>query len=281
MDEPLDAFLDLHEGPVVGHRGHPAGDLLAYGIAIFKTLPGIGGELLEAQGYLLGDGIELQHLDPDFLAGQDLVLGILELAPGHVGDVQQAVYATDIHESAIAHDVLDPAGYHVTLCQRREQVLLVLLPLLFKNLPVADHHIVLLPVELDDGYVDLLADHVLEIGFAHGTDRGLGTRQECRKTDVHDEPALDPFRDLAPEIGVFLRCLDDVVPDLEFLRLFLAEPDDTLGGVHALDQDLDLLAYRTGNGTVFADELTDGGLPVYLSSDVDHDVVGSDLDDRA
>ncbi len=43
-------------------------------------------------------------------------------APGHVGDVQEAVDATEVHERAVVGDVLDHAVDDGAFCQRFQQL---------------------------------------------------------------------------------------------------------------------------------------------------------------
>ena len=54
VDEPLDTLLQLHEGAVVGEAHHPALDPCRHRILDRGCRPGIGLQLLHAQGNTLG-----------------------------------------------------------------------------------------------------------------------------------------------------------------------------------------------------------------------------------
>ena len=67
MDEPLDARLELDEGPVVGETHHLAADPHAHAIALFYRGPWIGMKLLVAQGDPFCLAVELEHHYVDFV----------------------------------------------------------------------------------------------------------------------------------------------------------------------------------------------------------------------
>ena len=53
--------------------------------------------------------VELEDADVDLVADLDDFRRMLDALPRHVGDVQQAVDATEIHERAVVGEVLDGA----------------------------------------------------------------------------------------------------------------------------------------------------------------------------
>lgn len=78
-------------------------------------------------------------------------------APGHVGDVQQAVDAAQVHERAVIGDVLDHALDHGTFVQGLEQLLALFAHAGFQHLAARQHDVVALAVELDDLELEGLA----------------------------------------------------------------------------------------------------------------------------
>ena len=101
MHQSLDALLQFDKGAVIGHAEHPATYPGADGIALDRIQPRIGGELLEAERYALLFAVELEHLDLDLVADVHQVAGMGEAAPGHIGDVQQAVDSAQIDERTV------------------------------------------------------------------------------------------------------------------------------------------------------------------------------------
>jgi hypothetical protein len=72
-------------------------------------IPRIFLQLLHAQADAVGFLVDLDDLDLDGLADRQDLGGVVDPAPGHVGDVQQAVDTAQIDEGAVFGDVLDHA----------------------------------------------------------------------------------------------------------------------------------------------------------------------------
>ena len=109
VDQTLDAGLELHEGAVVGEAHDLALDALADDVDLFGVVPGVFLGLLQAQADALGLGVVLEHLDGDLVADLEHLARVVDAAPGHVRDVQQAVDAAEIDEGAVLGEVLDGA----------------------------------------------------------------------------------------------------------------------------------------------------------------------------
>ena len=72
-------------------------------------LPRGGLLLLEAQGDFFFFLVHVEDDHFDFLVKLDHVAGVVDAAPGHVGDVEQAIDAAQVDERAEVGDVLDGA----------------------------------------------------------------------------------------------------------------------------------------------------------------------------
>src|SRR5687768_1644130 len=109
VDQSFDAAFQLDEGAVVHDAYdfalHPA----ANAVFLRHGLPGVGGELLHAEGNTFLFGIELEHHYLDGLAHLNDFRRMADSAPGHIADMQDAVDAAEIDESAVTGDVLDDA----------------------------------------------------------------------------------------------------------------------------------------------------------------------------
>src|SRR6478735_2079559 len=110
VHQAFDAGLEFHERAVVGDVGDLAEHAGAVGVAARNAHPRVVAHLLETQRDTVLLGVELEDLGGDFLAGGDDFRRVADTAPGHVGDVQQAVDAAEVHERTVLGDVLDDAA---------------------------------------------------------------------------------------------------------------------------------------------------------------------------
>src|ERR1035437_3117414 len=108
MNKSFDAGFDSDQSPEVGQAGDRAGDALVDGESY--GLPRFGLKLLEAEGDFLGCGIDFEDFELEFLAYGEDVFGLGDAHVGDVGDMQQAVEAADVDESAVGHEGADGAG---------------------------------------------------------------------------------------------------------------------------------------------------------------------------
>ena len=139
-------------------------------------VPGILHGLLEAQRHPLGLCVVLEDLDLDLVADVEDLARVVDSAPAHVGDVQQAVDATEIDEGAVLGDVLDrPLDGHA-LPERLEGLGLELVPLLLEQHSAAQNDVAPLLVELDDLELEGLPDEAVQV--SDGPEIHLGARQE-------------------------------------------------------------------------------------------------------
>src|SRR5262249_43199805 len=109
VDQPLDARLELDEGAVVGDVGDPALDTGADRELLLDALPRVGQQLLHAERDAVGLVVDLDDLDLHLLANVEHLRGVIDPAPGDVGDVQEAVAAAEVDERAVIGDVLHHA----------------------------------------------------------------------------------------------------------------------------------------------------------------------------
>ena len=127
VDQALDALLELDEGAVAHH----VDDLALVrgcrpGTSSSTFSHGLARLLLEAQGDLLAFLVDVEDHDLDLLVDLDHLAGVVDAAPAHVGDVQQAVDAAEVDERAEVGDVLDDALADLARLDLGEQLLLLL-----------------------------------------------------------------------------------------------------------------------------------------------------------
>ncbi len=203
MYQAFNALFQLSEAAVVGEVGNTSGDASAFWVTGFDSDPWIFTQLLEAQGNTIALAIVLQNLDIDLVANVDDFRRMLDTLPGHVGDVQQAIDATQIDECAVIGEVLDDALDLLAFLQRFQQSFTLGGVLGFQDTATGNDNVVALLVQLDDLEFQLFAFQVR--GIAHWTDVNQGTWQE--RTDavnVDSEAAFNLTVDNA--LDHFLSC---------------------------------------------------------------------------
>ena len=109
MDEAFDAFFQFHERAVRHKVRDLAFDLLADREPFFDLVPRILLRLLQAERDALFLLVDIEHDHFELLADFEQLARMAEAAPGHVGDVEQAIHAIEIDERAEIGEVLDRA----------------------------------------------------------------------------------------------------------------------------------------------------------------------------
>ena len=121
------AGSDFKECAIIGHDNNFAIDLVANLKLCVESIPGMGLELLEAEGDALLLVIEVENDDIEFLVEFDNFAGMVHATPGKVGDVYKTVDTAKVDEYAIGGDVLDSSFEHLTLFELGNDLALLLL----------------------------------------------------------------------------------------------------------------------------------------------------------
>src|SRR5216684_1580604 len=124
VDQPLDAFFQLDECAVVGDAHHLAGEARSDRITLGGTRPRVGHDLLHPERDAFARRVVFEHDHLDLVTDLDRFGGMLEAAPRHVGDMQQAVDSAKVDEGAVVSDVLDGAFEDHALFEHLERLLL-------------------------------------------------------------------------------------------------------------------------------------------------------------
>src|SRR5262249_54952406 len=267
VDEPLHPVLDLDEGAVVGQADDLSADARLHGILGGRGLPRIVLQLLEAERDPLALAVELQDDHVDLVADLELLGGMADPAPRHVGDVEQSVDAAEVDERSVLGEVLHRAAQDLALLEILEGLLLLLRVLLLENRLAREDDVAAPLVDLDDAHPELLPAERVEIPDGPDVDEGAG--KECRDADVHLEAALDAIDDVAEARLARLEGALDLVPDLHLLGLLLGEHDVAVGVLRALEEDLDPVPHLHGELAVVSLHLVDVDDALGLESDVD------------
>ena len=189
VHEALDARQDLDEGAERDHLRHAALDDVALAVALDHLLPRIGLRLLEPERDALAVAVDVEHLDLDVLADLEHLGRVVDVAPGELGDVDQAVHAVEVDEGAEVDDVRDLAVDDVARVEPVEDRLAHLLALVLEHGAAREHDVVARAVELDHLAAELLAQELVQVLDAADVDERRG--QEAAHAEVEDQAALD------------------------------------------------------------------------------------------
>src|SRR5512133_2819804 len=108
---------------------------------------------------------------------------MIDLAPGHIGDVQKPVNPADIDKCAVIGEILDRTFKDLPFFQSGECLLANLAALVFENGTTGKYDIAALAVQLQNPERAGLSDITVEI--AAGTKVNLRGREECRQSDIN------------------------------------------------------------------------------------------------
>ena len=114
VHEPFDAGQDLDERAERDDLRHAALDDVLLVVVLEHLLPRVGLRLLETERDALAVAVDVEHLDLHVLADLEHLGRMVDVAPGELGDVDQAVHAVEVDERAEVDDVGD-------LCRRRRR----------------------------------------------------------------------------------------------------------------------------------------------------------------
>ena len=90
VDQTFDPVFQLGEGTEVDHTRNRTRNDVVDGVAFIDGVPRIGQGLFEAEGDALPLRVDLEHHDLNLVALGEDVPGMIDAAPGHFGDMQQA-----------------------------------------------------------------------------------------------------------------------------------------------------------------------------------------------
>ena len=203
VDQAFDAGLQLHEGAVVGDVGDRAFDAGADRILGLDRLPRVGLQLLHAERDALRLGIDADDLHLHRVADVEDLGGVIDAAPRHVGDVQEAVDAAEVDERAVVGDVLDEAVDDLALVEARDDVGALLGARLLEHGAARDDDVAAAAIHLEDLERLLLVHQRADV--AHRADVDLDARKERHgAVEIDGEAALDLVEDDAGDLLALL-----------------------------------------------------------------------------
>src|SRR2546427_5007596 len=267
MDQPLDPRLELDERPVVRDRHHLALHARAHRVFGGDVLPGVWLQLLQAEADALTLPVDVEDLDLDFLPDVHHLGRVRHAAVAHVGDVEQAVHASQVDEGAEVGDVLDDALPRLADLQLLHQHVALGLALGFEQHAAAHHDVAAPLVRLVDLEFEALPQQLVDIGHAPQGDLTAG-EERVHPHQVHHHAAFDLLDERARDGLVLLVGFADPFPDPHEVGLLLREDDCAFLILEVLEEYLDLVPFLERARVL---ELVDRHGAFRLESDVEND----------
>src|SRR5699024_3218431 len=204
-------------------------------------IPRIGLQLLHAEADTLGLLVDLDDLHLQVLADRDDFGRVIDAPPRHVGDMQQAVDAAEVHERAVIGDVLHDAIDNIAFLQPGDDLGALLGAALFQDRAARDDDIAAAAVHLED--LEGLRHAHQRADIADWPDVDLAAGQERNGApEIDREAALDAAEDRALDAVVVVVCLFEPVPGFLAARLVAADHRLAAGVLDAFEEYLDLVA---------------------------------------
>src|SRR5690606_38789078 len=282
VHQALDAVLDADERTERHELGDLAGHNLADGVRAGEGLPRVLLRRLEREGDALAVHVDVEDLDRDLLADLDDLVRVVDVLPGQLGDVHEAVHTAQVHERAEVDDRGDDALADLPLLQGLQEVGADLGLGLLEPGAAGEHHVVAVLVELDDLGLELATDVGLQIAHAPHLHQGGG--EEAAQADVEDEAALDDLDDGAGHDAVHVLDLLDGAPVALVLSALLRQEQTPFLVLLLENQSLDLVTDGDdlfGVDVVLDRQLAGKDHALGLVTDIEENLVPVDLDDGA
>src|SRR3989449_1706030 len=296
VDQALEAVAHAHERAEVHELGDRAVDDVADLEVGHRRVPRVGLQPTDRQADPASLVVDVDDFGLDLLADAVAALGVVDLVPGQLALVDEAVDAPEVDEHAERCDRADMPLDPLTDLEAAEELIALLATLLVQGDLLGQDKAVGLAVDLEDLQPQLPADKRLELlgnllgGIARLVVLGparevddLADRHEAADAAVDDEAALVVVDDRRLDDHARLELLLHRTPLA--LEPGTAEREDDVAlrrlGLEDVDEDgIADVQRRLGLG-VATEELAVADDALALRADVDQDLVLVDADDGA
>src|SRR5712671_4484408 len=188
-------------------------------------------------------------------------------AVAHVGDVEEAVDATQIDEGTEVGDVLDDAFAHLIDRQLFHEDVALRLALRLEQHAARHDDVAAALVELDDLELEALTQQLVDVWNAPQRDLASG-QERVHAHQVDDHAAFDLLDQRTADAFVFLVRFADPLPDAHEVGFLFRKHDRAFLVFEVLEEDFDLVTFLE---TLRILELIDRHGAFRLEPDVEND----------
>ncbi len=198
----------------------------------------------------------------------------------HIADMQQAVDAAEVHESAIFSEVFHHTRHHCALGQMFEGGLFARARRFFHGHLAGYHNVAAPPVQLEDLYGNVLADELIQI--VNRPDIHLRAGHEGRHANVDHQPAFGAFGNVARDQQLLVHGLLERVPNTQAAGARMGQQHIAFRPRPVMvHHHVNRIARFKGDGAIRLFHLLDRNQAFELISEIDDDFLGGDLDHMA
>ena len=282
MDEAVDAGDNVGECAERGHADDGGVDNVADFIGLGENDPGVVFVFLVTKR----DALVLEGFDVNFdrVADVQNFRRMLDALPGEFGDVDHAVDAADVDESAIGSEGFDDAGEGLTFFSSLPELLAGRFALFLENVSDGTNSTFSRLGKLDDLETDAGVAQVFEGLASAGSGKRTGDEDAGTLIGGGDDAALVDVGDGTFDDGTFLSSRFQLAPGIGAVETFLGQHDGAFGVVGLHDDTVDGVAHfdvgRGVNSRVIA-VFVILDITGLFSADVDLDLRRGDADNSA
>ncbi len=273
MNQAFDTLLDFNECAIVGEVRNFTEQAGALRVTTGQAGPWIVAQLLDAQRNAVFLLIVFEYFSSNLLTDCEYFGWVTHTTPCEVGNVQQAIDATEVNECAVVGDVLDDTGNHGALFQGFHQLLTLFAHRGFDDSAARQHHVVAFAVKLDDLEFHRLAFKRRGVLDRAGIDQR--TREECANAvGQHGQAAFDLAIDGTSDDLARLHRFFKREPRGETFRLVARQDGVAKAVFERFDCDGNEIAYIDFEFAIVVLEFFDGNKGFGFQAGVDdHEIV--------
>ena len=275
VDESFDPFFDFNKRAVRHDVDDSSLDRGACRIFGFDFIPRILGLLLETEGDALFFIVDVEDHDLDFLSEFQHFVRMGDAAPGHIGNVEESIYAAEVDKRTEVGDVFDDTFADLIDFHILEKLCAAILAGLFEKFAAGNDDVPAVLIDLEDLEFIFLADEIVHV--LDGTDVDLRAGQErFNAVEINDDAAFDAVLHQTGDDAAFAVFTGDLVPGLDEIRLLEADAGHAVFVFDFFQEDVDFVTdLRIGP----VSEFRGGNESFRFVADVNENAVVSLFDD--
>src|ERR1700677_107721 len=204
---------------------------------------------------------------------------MLQAAPGHIRDMQQAVDTAKVNERTVVGNILDRAFEDHALFEHLEGLFFERGALALDHAAARYDDVATRPIELEDLETAALANVTIKVTRRPQIDMRSG--QERRHSNINLQATFDLAEDYAFDRSFVLERVFEFAPDLKLLGLGMRQHHRAIFGLGALKKNINLVAFLDPDVALVIQELGERHLAFALVIDINYDVVASDQENCA
>ena len=211
MDHAFHAAFEFNKCTVGHDVDNHTADFAADGVFAVDFVPGVVGLLLVAQTDAFFGHVDITDKHFDILTDLEHFAGVRKSAPGHIGNVEQAVHAAEVDKGTEIDDVLDFTHTQIADLHFSEEFAADVAHSFFQQFAAGNHDVAAVGIDLEDLYIVFVADVFIHIADLADIDLAAG-QEGFHALNVNDDTTLDFVLHKTLDDRTFATFAGDAVP---------------------------------------------------------------------